>query len=160
MLTSSHLILQKGYNFSLEIPEEPETLYVFSVFQGKIEISKSEEGFMISYNYTQNEDDRMFLIQLCECIGIGINDVKLVKETFNGKCLFPEQQLDMVIWKDLVMNRPEVYRHFAINENPQTARKTENHTNRYHQNSFHHSIYCIHASKKKDSYLRLSSSVF
>lgn len=115
----------KGYQFSQDTPEETDVIYLFSIIQGKVEITKTETCFEISYNYTQSQDDQPFLEKICETIGISISDVELARKGFNGKSLFMRQQLDLVIWKDLIMNREEIYPKLVINENPQTPRKTE-----------------------------------
>jgi hypothetical protein len=115
----------KGYEYALELPEEEDTIYMFST-TGKVEIVQTQsETVEISFEYKQGEDDSSFLETICEAIGVSRENVSLKAERFNGFSFFPRQTISNIIWRDFVMNNSQASRLFTMDEHSLGIRTTK-----------------------------------
>lgn len=115
VITQKFYKILKGHEYDLEIPDESNTLFLFTV-RGKVEITEKEESFEISYEFKKEEDDTEYLELICDTLGVSRKDVVLGSERYNGVSFFPSQTLSNIIWRDFVMNDPIASKYLYMDE--------------------------------------------
>lgn len=102
----------KGYEYTLDVPDE-ECMYLFS-YRGKIVVYLDKIQYTIQKEEQDVESD--YIQEICDCINVSLEALTPMKEKFNGICMYPRQPLNMVIWRDLVMNNRFIAKHLVIDE--------------------------------------------
>jgi len=113
----------KGYEYTLEIPDE-ECMYLFS-YRGKVEIypdklrftdrGESDRGESDRGESDRGEDDE-YLLEICECLGFNPENLTPAQEKYNGSCVYRKQPLNLIVWRDLVMNQPYISKSLVMDE--------------------------------------------
>jgi hypothetical protein len=106
----------KGYEYTLDIPTE-ECMYLFS-YMGRIELYSDK----LSFTFNKGEDDSEYVQEICQCLGFNPETLVPMQQKLNGSCLYPRQPLNLMIWRDLVMNQPYISKFLVIDEHALNVR--------------------------------------
>lgn len=114
-ITEKFYKILKGHEYDLEIPDEPNLMFLFTS-RGKVEIVQKEDLFELSYEYKKGEDDTDYLELICKTIGVSKSNIVLGSERYNGTSFFPNQTISTIIWRDFIMNEPIASKYLFMDE--------------------------------------------
>ena len=107
----------KGKNYNLETPPRDDMMYLFVKGRKETENIKVEVSTkQITFSYDIGKDDKEFVLEICNCLGINPESLVAEKEKFNGICFYRGQLLNNVIWSDIVTNNSIVSKKLIIDE--------------------------------------------
>jgi hypothetical protein len=128
VVTTRYYKVLKGHEYDLEIPEDDNTLFMFTI-TGKVVVSLVKELYEISFEFKQNENDQEYLKSICDILQIPIDQLTLIREKLNGIYYHqlganigevPDEWT--IVWADIIMNNSYLNRFLVIDEHLQATR--------------------------------------